>query len=141
MRSAYVQPYDYSCIEISIKKQKIRCFINGDLLLESPCVTGTKGENDTPCGTFHIYLIRNDFYILPSIYKNEKYVHHAFFFLPWDRGYGIHDATWRGETAECFKPDAYLTHGSLGCVIIPLDVSQKLFEVVYLGMPVIINEE
>lgn len=140
-RCARVSSSSYSCIEVNKKKQELHCFIDGKLLIKSPCVTGTKGKKDTPCGTFHIYLIRNDFYIQKKIYKNSRHVRHAFFFLPWHEGFGIHDASWTGKEVDYFKSDTYLTNGSLGCVQVPLDVSEKLFENIYLGMPVIINEK
>ena len=52
---------NYSCIEVNIKKQQLNLYEDKKIILSTPCVTGTKGINDTPCGTFHVYLIINDF--------------------------------------------------------------------------------
>ena len=137
-KSMIVTP-DYDCIEINIEKQKLFLYKNGKTIIDTPCITGTKGVNDTPCGTFHIYYICHNVSMQKKNYGDEYHTHHAFFFAPWGAGYGIHDALWKED--ESYKPDTYLTDGSSGCVEVPLEVSEKLSREVYPGMPVVINEK
>lgn len=139
---AVKNPYPYDCIEVNIATQTLRCFTGGMLSLETPCVTGTKEKNDdTPTGAFHIYQIRNDFYILERVFGKTKHVDHFFAFCREDDGVGIHDACWRESEPDYFTPDRYLNDGSLGCVHVPRDVSEKLSELIYLGMPVMVIDE
>ena len=59
-------PYPYSCIEINIPKQTLKCYIGNDLVLETFCITGKKGVSDTVPGTFHIFEKIRDKLILPE---------------------------------------------------------------------------
>ena len=133
-------PYPYSCIEINIPEQILKCYIGSDLVLESPCITGTKGVSDTPTGTFHIFEKIRDKLILPE--KNgDKAL--AEYFMAYDttgKGFAIHDAEWARYSDDEFNPKIYLTDGSDGCIRLPLEAIRKLFDISFLGMPVIIKD-
>ena len=55
--------------------------------------------------------------------------------MPFHNGQGLHDATWRGA----FGGNIYTYGGSHGCVNLPLDIAAQLYNLVYVGMPVIVH--
>ena len=54
--------------------------------------------------------------------------------MPFNRGIGFHDATWRSR----FGGEIYLTAGSHGCVNLPFAAAKELYENVYSGLPVVV---
>lgn len=118
-------------IEISLDKQHVWVYKDGDLLMESDCVTGDSHLNrNTPIGMYFISERINGKYLRGDDY--ETWVN------KWMRltntGVGLHDAYWRGS----FGGDIYKTNGSHGCINLPKSFAYDLFDVVYTGMPVII---
>ena len=53
--------------------------------------------------------------------------------MPFNRGIGIHDATWRSS----FGGSIYVYSGSHGCINTPYELAQTIFSEVEKGMPVI----
>jgi len=82
-------------IDISIEKQRVILFENGRKVMESACVTGTPNrERATHYGSFRInYKQRN------RILRGSQKLYEAFvsYWMPFDGGIGLHDATWRGR--------------------------------------------
>jgi len=82
-------------IDISIEKQRVILFENGRKVMESACVTGTPNrERATHYGSFRInYKQRN------RILRGSQKLYEAFvsYWMPFDGGIGLHDATWRGS--------------------------------------------
>lgn len=135
-----MNPYPYSCIEINVPKQILRCYIGDDLALESPCITGMKGSKDTPAGTFHVFEKIRDKLIYPDRNGDRCLIEYFIGYNPECDGYAIHDIQWANFTDEEFNdPTTYMTEGSNGCIRIPIEASRKLFDMSFLGMPVIIK--
>lgn len=119
-------------VDISLEKQRVRLFSEGQLILESPCVTGNVRRGDaTPPGTFKInYKQRN------RILRGEKlpdgsysYESPVSFWMPFNGGIGLHDATWRGS----FGGEIYRNSGSHGCINMPYEKAKELYEKVDAG--------
>ncbi len=77
-------------VEISISEQKMWCFKDGQLVVETPVITGKHSTgHDTPSG--HVWAI--------DAKKRDadfsKYPVHVNFWLPFNGDVGIHDASWR----------------------------------------------
>ena len=49
-------------------------------------------------------------------------------------GWGLHDATWRSS----FGGSIYKGGGSHGCVNLPYDVAEKMYQVIEVGTPVLV---
>ena len=49
--------------------------------------------------------------------------------MPYNRGEGLHDATWRQE----FGGEIYKNNGSHGCINMPLDIAEKVYNAVSVG--------
>lgn len=120
-------------IFINKTSQKISLIINGELICEGDCVTGTKGGiYDTPTGVFDIDArITNT-----TLTDGETYWADVDYWLPFEGDIGIHDASWR----ESFGGDIYEVDGSHGCVNVPLDVAEQIYENSYIGLKVYVEE-
>lgn len=120
--------FDHTYIKISIFEQKLRYYIENELVLESDIVTGT--NNATRKGNFKIWnKIRN------THLKGSDYISFVKYWMAYNgNSYGIHDASWRNR----FGGAIYKYNGSHGCVNVPTDVAAKLYEMVEIGTPVYI---
>ena len=120
-------------IDISIEKQRVILFENGRKAMESACVTGTPNrERATHYGSFRInYKQRN------RILRGSQKLYEAFvsYWMPFDGGIGLHDATWRGS----FGGNIYKSNGSHGCINLPPAFAKQLYERVTVGMPVYVH--
>ena len=54
--------------------------------------------------------------------------------MPFFDGQGLHDATWRSS----FGGDIYLTNGSHGCVNLPYDTADKIYNNIEAGVAIIL---
>ena len=102
-------------VEISLSGQHIWFYKDGKLIIDSDVVTGNvSAGHTTPPGVFRLnYKERN------AVLKGEDYETPVSYWMPFNGGIGLHDATWRTE----FGGDIYLTSGSHGCVNAPLELS------------------
>ena len=122
-------------IEVSINKQTLYFYQDGELVLTSPVVTGGIG-NETPTGTFEIQRKVAD-----TTLKGADYVEHVDYWIGWDYGtggrlYGFHDASWRDD----FGGEIYLSDGSHGCVNMPVEKVGYLFNHADYGTEVRIHQ-
>ena len=117
-------------VEVSIVNQHVWVYQNGKLTMDSPIVTGTLGVHNTPTGIYYMMECLKDY-----IMRGADYVSHA---DRWMRltysGIGLHDATWRSQ----FGGNIYTYSGSHGCINLPLSFAYQLFDIAYVGMPVIV---
>ncbi len=119
-------------IDVSIEYQTVTYFEDGDVKLQSPCVTGlANGKRDTPKGTFTILTK------VPG--KRLKGKTWDCWVNRWMKftidSCGLHDASWRSK----FGGDIYKTNGSHGCVNLPKDVAYELYDLVSVGTTVIVH--
>lgn len=116
-------------VEICISQQKMWCYKDGQLVVETPVVTGSHATGyDTPAGSvWAIDAKKTD-------YDFTLYTAHVMFWLPFNDQVGIHDSSWRID----YGGDIYLTSGSHGCVNTPYDAAEKIYNSVGIGDPVIV---
>ena len=69
----------------------------------------------------------------PAVLKGADYQTPVSFWMPFNRGIGLHDATWQPS----FGGDACYTRGSHGCINLPYDKAKILYEKIGKGFPVI----
>lgn len=130
-------PYGYSCIEVCLGEQAIYVYVDNALVLSSPCVTGRPTEaRRTPVGEYQIYAKEVNRTLKGANEDGSKYESFVNYWMPFQGGYGLHDATWRGQ----FGGKIYTTNGSHGCVNLPLDVAAALYNICWIGMPVIVHD-
>lgn len=116
-------------VEIDMTKQHLWFYKNGSLVVEGDVVTGNVSLNHTtPPGVYKLkYKERN------ATLKGEDYSTPVSFWMPFNGGIGIHDATWR----SVFGGQIYKTDGSHGCVNSPYNLAQTIFNNIDVGTPVV----
>ena len=129
--AAYTKSDDigYSYVEVDLSNQHVYLIVSGKLVTDSPCVTGcVKNGHGTPDGLYSVTYKES-----PSVLRGEDYETKVNFWMPFNRGIGLHDATWRSE----FGGDIYYSSGSHGCVNLPYKKAAVIYENIYADMPVI----
>lgn len=122
-------------VEVWLAGQRVRMFENGMLAVETPCVTGNVARGDaTPPGTFKLYYKQRN-----RVLRGEKrpdgsysYESPVSFWMPFNGGIGLHDATWRGS----FGGNIYKYSGSHGCINMPYSAAKAIYEKVEAGTTV-----
>lgn len=118
-------------VEVSISKQHVWVYENGNCVMDTDCVTGDAHlSRDTPKGVYYISECIDGKYLTGDNYKTwvNKWMRLT------NTGIGLHDAYWR----SAFGGSIYKTNGSHGCINLPAKFASDLFEKAYRGMPVII---
>ena len=121
-------------IEVSIPDQHVWFYKNGELIVEGDCVTGNHAKKmDTTPGVYPITYKRS-----PAVLKggtgSSHYETPVSYWMPFNGGQGLHDATWRGS----FGGRIYRSSGSHGCVNLPKKVARAIYENCSAGMPVVV---
>lgn len=122
--------YGTTYAEVSISEQHMWMYQDGKVVLESDVVTGnpTLG-NDTPQGAFRIRHMEKN-----ATLKGPGYSTPVAYWMVFADDVGFHDATWQAS----FGGERYMTNGSHGCVNMPIDKAEELYDLIYLGMPVFV---
>lgn len=117
-------------VEVSIGGQHVWYYKDGNLVLSTDCVTGnTSLGRGTHTGVYYVkYKDKN------VILKGADYETPVSYWMPFNGGEGLHDATWRGS----FGGSIYRGSGSHGCVNLPYSAAKTLYQNVSPGDPVII---
>ena len=117
-------------VEVSIAGQHLWYYKNGNLIVSTDVVTGNSAnKHDTPKGTYYIaYKDKN------TVLRGEDYETPVSFWMPFNGGVGLHDATWRGA----FGGNIYRGSGSHGCVNLPYGAAEKIYSSISPGDPVIV---
>lgn len=116
-------------IEIDMTEQKMYYYEDGDLKLETEIVTGNTGRKmGTPEGVYYVYNKQKN-----RVLRGPGYASPVSFWMPVKGNIGIHDANWRGK----FGGTIYQTNGSHGCINTPAEKMKELYDMVEIGIPVI----
>jgi lipoprotein-anchoring transpeptidase ErfK/SrfK len=135
-------------IYVSVNKQWMWVFQNGTIVFETPVTTG-RPELPTPLGTYHVLNKQSNLMFYspwpPSspFYYTPEHIIHALYFR--EGGFYIHDATWRkmfgpGSNVPHSDPDGTQETGSHGCVNVPPDASDWLYQWANLGATIVIAD-
>ncbi|MDO5572406.1 MAG: L,D-transpeptidase family protein [bacterium] len=118
-------------IEVDMAAQKLYYYMNDKLKLSSDVVTGnTSRRHDTPEALCEIYYMQKNRTLHGADYESFVY-----YWMAVKGHIGIHDATWRDQ----FGGDIYQTAGSHGCINLPKNKAAELYDMVKVGIPVIIH--
>lgn len=116
-------------IEVDMGNQQMYYYADGELVLETPIVTGNTSRRwGTPSKVCYVYFKQRN-----RVLRGQDYATPVKYWMAVDGHIGIHDATWRKE----FGGEIYKTNGSHGCINTPLEVMTKLYELAEEGTPVI----
>lgn len=117
-------------VEIDYTNQRIWYYKDGQLLAETPVVTGNVGAGmASPEGVFCLVGKQED-----AVLTGEDYKTPVDYWMPFYGGVGIHDAdTWR----TAYGGDIYQWSGSHGCINTPTAQAAVIFENIEVGTPVV----
>lgn len=121
--------------EVDITNQTVYMIRDKQLIFTSPCVTGrlTAGRK-TPDGIYSItYKQPGKVLTGRNPDGSISYQSPVSFWMPFNRGIGFHDATWRNK----FGGEIYKRGGSHGCINMPYNKAKELYQLVYTSMPVV----
>ena len=134
VKKDYVKELGDTFVEVDISDQMLYLYKDDDMVLESNVVTGKKDVFDTRLGCNPIREKVNGIY-LEGGNGNDHYKVWVDFWMPFDKGIGIHDASWRNN----FDKDAYI-NGSHGCVNMKYNDVKEVYENVSVGTKVLVHK-
>lgn len=116
-------------VEIDLSDQHVYVYVDGKMEFDTPCVSGnTSAGRGTPGGLFGI-----TYKAMHVTLKGEDYESPVTYWMPFNGGIGLHDATWRGS----FGGSIYYYNGSHGCINLPYSAAAQIYSMVEPGMPVV----
>lgn len=136
-RTAYCRGTDdigNSYAEVDITNQKVFVYKDGELVLETDCVTGLASdpERATPPGVYRIWTMERN--VVLGTYEVQGYEQPVDYWMNFTEiGIGFHDLARSAYGGEIYK-----TSGSHGCINLPLEKAEELFNIVDIGYPVIV---
>ena len=135
------KPYDNmpvdDYVEIDLGRQNVWMYIDGKCIVDTPCVTGSvAGGHATPPGVFKLKSKETKRYLQGYNNDGSKYKSYVNYWMPFNGGIGLHDATWRNK----FGGNIYKNSGSHGCVNLPLSAARTIYENIDYDMPIIVYD-
>ena len=125
-------------VEVDITEQHMWYIVNGQIAFETDVVTGKKGKNDTPTGTYTILEKMRNKVLRGRPLANGKpsYLTPVSYWMrvTWS-GIGFHDAGWQ----PTFGGDRYVNNGSHGCINMPPAKAKEFYGMLSVGCSVVIH--
>ncbi len=128
--------YGSTYVEVDIAGQHVYFYKDGQLVWDSPCVTGNLSKGyGTPDGIYGLYYKQQDKVLRGPKQADGTYEYESpvSYWMPFNGGIGLHDANWRGS----FGGEIYKTNGSHGCINLPPNKTKELYDYLYKNVPVI----
>ena len=139
--------YDWgeSFLQVDLTNQQMWAIIDGEVVFDAPIVTGRPGYN-TPQGVFSILEMLSPTVLISPWLDDEGEPTYDLDVDYWMRttwsGYGFHDAPWRRPNSfggTYYRTGVGRDRGSHGCTNLPLASARELFQMIYVGMPVVVH--
>ena len=125
-------------IELDITEQRVLMYVDGECILDTPCVTGNVADGcSTPTGVYYLYYKERNAVLRGSNSDGSKYASPVDYWMPFNGGIGFHDASWRNGV---FGGEIYKTDGSHGCVNMPHEAAKILYENISTSIPILVYE-
>lgn len=127
-----------SYIEIDITRQHVWMYVDGVCIVDTDTVTGniTVSGYATPTGVYFLDSKTTNTTLRGYNKDGSRYASWVQFWMPFYGGYGLHDATWR----DSFGGTIYQTNGSHGCVNLPYEMAEIIYQNLDYNTPIIIYE-
>ena len=133
-------------LDVNLSTQFVRFYDeDGKVIWDSYCVTGGwdseyQEMHATPQGTYHIQAKDTNTTLVGADRNDDKkpdYESFVYYWMPFlNYDYGFHDATWRSD----FGGDIRYWWGSHGCINLPFEKAEELFNLVKVGDTVYIHD-
>ena len=123
-------------VEVDLAAQHLWLYKDGTCILDTDVVTGAPtAERETKVGIYAIDAKKSPA-TLGSL-DVQGYAEPVSYWCPFNGGQGLHDAPWRSS----FGGSIYKSNGSHGCVNIPEDKMQTIYDTVSIGTAVIVYSD
>ncbi len=126
-------------VEVNLTQQHLWFYKDGVLIIESDLVSGDVSlDKETKTGCFPLAWKQS-----PRTLTGDEaggsgsYSTDVQYWMPFYDGQGLHDAPWRTD----FGGDIYLTSGSHGCVNLPSETAQTIYENIDIGTAIILYKD
>lgn len=107
-------------VEVNLTNQTVVYYKNGELITQGKVVTGDEAKGyATPSGVYRLDWKAKNF-----VLRGEDYAAPVNFWMPFNGGIGLHDASWRNQ----FGGTIYKNNGSHGCVNMTYDVAKAIYD-------------
>jgi len=126
---------DKKLVYINLTKQQFTALEDGNIVRQSSVTTG-KNKFPTIQGEFQIWDKKYKYTLKAPSPEYGKYVLPVDYWMPFHKGYGMHDAPWR----SVFGKSDYTYNGSHGCINMQNQDSRWLFEWSNIGTVVFISK-
>lgn len=122
-------------VEVSIDAQKLWCYRNGELVVETSVVTGNPNQgNATPKGSVWAFDCHKSPATLGTI-DTMGYSSKVTYWMSFTGNVGLHDADgWRSS----YGGNIYKTNGSHGCINCPKTAMATVYATCDIGYPIIV---
>ena len=122
--------YGNTYVEINLTTQHLYFYKNGALVVSSDFVSGkVAADHDTPTGAYFVNSRETN-----RTLRGEDYESFVNYWMPFNGGVGMHDATWRSS----FGGQIYLRGGSHGCINLPVSAAKTIYENIEVGDAVLV---
>lgn len=121
-------------VEVDLSNQHLWMYIGGEEIVSTDVVSGTytNSSRRTPPGTYTLYYKKSPA-VLRGYTPGDTYESPVTYWMPFNGGIGLHDASWRGS----FGGDIYKYGGSHGCINLPTSAAKEIYNNIYAGIPII----
>lgn len=117
-------------VEVNLSQQHLWFYMNGQLIVESDFVSGLPRDGrETTTGVFPLAYKES-----PSVLEGDTWREEVTYWMPFHDGQGLHDAPWRSS----FGGSIYQTNGSHGCINLPFNVAQTIYDNIDARVPIIL---
>lgn len=109
-------------VEVDLTNQQLYLYTDGALVLKTPIVSGSVAQrHTTPAGAFSLIGKSRNVTL-----RGPGYASFVRWWMPFNNRIGLHDASWRGR----FGGTIYKTNGSHGCINLPRDAAEAIYETI-----------
>lgn len=127
----YTKVLEDRYVIVDKSEQQLYLYDDNELLYTTPVTTG-KDETPSDTGLFKIsYKARN-----VTLSDNKTYWSPVRYWMPYNGGEGLHDADWR----SVFGTESYHYGGSHGCINMPVDITDEIYNNVEAGTKVLVHK-
>lgn len=140
----YMEPYllfrlpDQVFVEVDISDQTTKLYYNHEMVYSTSNVTG-KDTTPTDIGYFDIDGKTKSTYL--TSYRSDgtlEYSTYVDYWMPYNYGEGLHDAPW--QNGHFGDTDWHHTGGSHGCVNMPSEAAEYIYDNVEIGTKVLVHK-
>lgn len=126
-------------VEINLSKQHLWVWQDHAVIYDSPITSGAAGAGfPTVTGLFSIFYKTTNTHLRGYAYgPRYNYDVQVDYWMPFYSGYGMHDASWRGNN---FGGQDYYYGGSHGCVNLPDSAAAFVYNWADIGTPVWVHK-